>query len=397
MKRLTIQLLILVLISGILLSACNLNTGSPTQVSQDQLNTQVAIQLTQIAYQTLAANATQWAAATSTPTMTATPTVTATPTITPTATATATAAIPTATATATAVPIPCNQATYIMDVSIPDNTSLTVGQSFVKTWRIQNSGSCTWTNGYAIYFVNGTSMGAPASVLFPKSVKPGESMDISVPMVAPGTAGTYAASWMLMAPNGSVFGVGKAGGVPLTVVIQTKSIPAPNDTHTIYDFAGNYCAAQWRTNAGFITCPSANYDFKNGSILRSYTPLLESGSLDDEGALITIPSIGGDGFIQGQFPKVLIHAGDHFKASLLCSYNMPKCSVNFELLYMVSGTSSVTSLGNWDKVYDGSILPVDVDLSTLDGKEVIFFLKVSSKADSTDDFAQWMAARITHP
>lgn len=397
MKQSFFQLIILVLISGILLSACNLNDGSTEQVSQDQVNTQVAEKLTQIAFQTLAANATQWAMATSTPTMTATPTVTATVTITPTSTATTTPVIPTATATATVVPIPCNQATYVMDVSIPDNSTLTAGQSFVKTWRIQNSGSCTWTTSYVIYFFNGSSMSAPASVPFPRSVKPGETVDLSVPMVAPGTTGTFAGGWNLMAPNGSVFGVGKSGGVPLTVVIQTSAVPAPKDTHTIYDFVGNYCAAQWRTNAGFINCPTASIDFKNGTVSRTYTPLLENGSLDDEGSLITIPSIGGDGFIQGQFPKVMIHAGDHFNAVLLCSYNRPKCSVNFELLYLVSGTSSVTSLGNWDKTYDGTILPVDVDLSALDGKEVVFFLKVSSKADPTDDFAQWMVARITHP
>jgi hypothetical protein len=50
-----------------------------------------------------------------------------------------------------------------------------------------------------------------------------------------------------------------------------------------------------------------------------------------------------------------------------------------------------------NKALDGSVLPVSVDLSSLDGKEIIFFLKVLSQANSKDDLAQWMAARITHP
>lgn len=113
--------------------------------------------------------------------------------------------------------------------------------------------------------------------------------------------------------------------------------------------------------------------------------------------LITIPAVGGDGFIQGQYPSFLVHSGDRFRTILLCTVNATKCSVTFELLYKVNGTDTVTSLGTWDKVYDNSYLPVDIDLSALDGQTVIFFLKVTSKSDSTDDFAQWMAARITHP
>jgi hypothetical protein len=33
----------------------------------------------------------------------------------------------------------------------------------------------------------------------------------------------------------------------------------------------------------------------------------------------------------------------------------------------------------------------------MDGKQMIFFLKVYSLSNATDDFAQWMAIRITHP
>jgi len=402
MRSIFFKLTILLLITAVLLSACNLS--STPQLSPDQLNTMtagtVAAQLTQISIQTLIAEATWIGQFTSTPTITATSVFTNTPTMTLTPTATATAGPPTATPippTATAVPIPCNQATFISDVTVQDGTSLVAGQNFVKTWRVRNSGSCNWTTGYSIYFVNGNAMSSPASVAFPKTVRPGETVDLSVSMVAPGNAGDFSANWMFISPNGSVFGVGSGGGVPVTIKIKVTAIPAPHDANTIYDFVGNYCSGQWRTNAGYFGCPTNGYDFKNGTISRTFAPVLENGVVDDEGALITIPSYGGDGFIQGQFPKLLIHSGDHFKATLLCTINMPKCSVTFELLYKVNGTDSVTSLGTWDKADDNTFIPVDVDLSALDGKEVIFFLKVSSKGDPTDDFAQWMAARVTHP
>ena len=398
------KLLILFLVTAMLLSACNLSTSLNHQIDPDQLNTitagTVSAQLTQYSIQTLVALATQYAMSTPTPSPTVTPPITSTPPTTATSTQTATLAIPTSTPvppTATAVPIPCNQAGFISDVTISDWSSLIAGQSFVKTWRIKNTGSCSWTTAYTLYFLNGTAMSAPASVSFPKTVLPGETVDLSVSMVAPGTANDYSANWMFSAPNGTVFGVGQSGGVPVTVKIKVAATPTPHDPNVIYDFVGNYCLAQWRTNAGFITCPTNGYDFKYGTISRTYTPVLEGGGVDNEGTLITIPSYGGDGFIQGQFPKLMIHSGDHFTATLLCTKNMPKCSVTYELLYMVSGTNTVTSMGTWNKVNDGSVVYADIDLSALDGKEVIFYLKVASQGDPTDDFAQWMAARITHP
>jgi hypothetical protein len=409
MKTVILKLLTVVLITGIFLTACDVSMSPTKEVDPKLMATKmwatVSTRLTQISVGTLIAEATQVAMYTATPTVTETPTITLTPTITSTPTSTltftpiftSTPVTPTATPTNTPNPIPCNQAAFVTDVTVPENTTFVAGQSFVKTWRIKNTGSCDWTTAYSLYLYNGTSLSAPNSVNLSKTVKPGETIDLSLPMVAPSTKGDYTSSWMINVPNSIVFGVGTSPGVPLSVKITVTSIPTPLDPYTIYDFVGNYCLGQWRTNAGYIVCPTNNFDFKNGTISRTYAPILETGTLDNEGALITIPSIGGDGFIQGQFPQLLIHSGDQFAATLFCSANRPKCSVTFELLYKIVGTDTVTSLGAWNKVSDGTVIPVAVDLSALDGQNVIFLLRVSSQRDPTDDFAQWMAARITHP
>ncbi|HSR20131.1 MAG TPA: NBR1-Ig-like domain-containing protein, partial [Anaerolineales bacterium] len=39
----------------------------------------------------------------------------------------------------------CNNAAFVSDVTIPDGTILKPGEKFTKTWRIYNSGSCSWT------------------------------------------------------------------------------------------------------------------------------------------------------------------------------------------------------------------------------------------------------------
>ena len=40
---------------------------------------------------------------------------------------------------------PCiNKAEFVTDVTISDNTRLKPNQGFTKTWRLQNTGTCTW-------------------------------------------------------------------------------------------------------------------------------------------------------------------------------------------------------------------------------------------------------------
>ena len=83
---------------------------------------------------------------------------------------------------------PCDDAIYVSDVTIPDGTVESPGQSFVKIWALQNAGSCTWNTGYTLNFVSGTQMGGTDTNI-DGSVVPGELMQISITLTAPTTAG----------------------------------------------------------------------------------------------------------------------------------------------------------------------------------------------------------------
>src|SRR5215211_5720715 len=61
-----------------------------------------------------------------------------------------------------------DSAIFVEDVTVPDNTRLTAGEEFTKTWKLQNTGSCTWTD-YTIAFVSGDRMDAPDSVPVPET------------------------------------------------------------------------------------------------------------------------------------------------------------------------------------------------------------------------------------
>ena len=170
---------------------------------------------------------------TGTPTATQTPTNL--PTMTPTATQTLTAT-PTATATqtptATPTPIPCYLAKFVSDVTIPDGTALNSYTYFTKTWRLRNMGSCVWDASYRLVFVDGTAMSEMK--VFPwtgGTAGYGQSVDLSVDLFAPGAPGTYQGSFMLLAPDGTYFGLGvtnKAFWVRIVVNVPNSApgIPA---------------------------------------------------------------------------------------------------------------------------------------------------------------------------
>ncbi len=116
-----------------------------------------------------------------------------------------------------------------IDVTVPDDTPMQPGQEFVKVWRLRNAGTCTWTPDYAVVWVSGDRLGAPAVVYLQTSVPPGASIDVSVPMRAPEEPGTYQGNWMLRNAQGRLFGLVPSGLAHFWVRIV---VVAPTDTPT---------------------------------------------------------------------------------------------------------------------------------------------------------------------
>jgi hypothetical protein len=92
---------------------------------------------------------------------------------------------------------------FVADVTIADDTIIPPDVSFVKTWRIQNNGSCAWPAGTSWVFAGGSQMNAPNAVLVP-SARPGETVDVSVQLTAPTTPGRYTGYWTLRLPDGTL-------------------------------------------------------------------------------------------------------------------------------------------------------------------------------------------------
>ncbi len=153
------------------------------------------------------------------------PTVTGTP---PTATATSL----TPTRTPTVPPSSCDKAQFIADVTVPDGTTFAPGATFNKTWRLKNVGACTWTTAYQLVFYSGTQMGGPAALNFPTSVAPGQTVDLTVSLIAPNAAGSYRGYWMFKNASGALFGIGALANKPWWVDIKVSGTVTPTVTTT---------------------------------------------------------------------------------------------------------------------------------------------------------------------
>ncbi len=118
--------------------------------------------------------------------------------------------VPAATAAPTATPVAkgCTDgAQFVRDVTIEDGSFINPGDSFVKTWEIRNTGTCTWDNSYVLTFFDGSEIGWDgATQLSDTEVLPNELVQISVQLTAPDEAGIYQGRWEFDDINGDPVG-----------------------------------------------------------------------------------------------------------------------------------------------------------------------------------------------
>jgi hypothetical protein len=107
----------------------------------------------------------------------------------------------------------------------------------VKTWRLKNSGSCTWNSNYKLVFDSGAVMEGASAVSFTGNVSPGQTVDLSVTLKAPATPGSYQGFWKLQNASGARFGIGATASVAFWVKITVAGTTTPSVTATSNFFA----------------------------------------------------------------------------------------------------------------------------------------------------------------
>ena len=285
-----------------------------------------------------------------------------------------------------------DQAAFVADLTIPDNTNLPAGGAFTKAWRLKNTGTCTWTPNYNLVFIDGDNFGATQSQSIPGNVAPGEDVDLSLELRAPVTPGVHRGNWKLLSSRGTVFGIDGSGSFYVQIVVGATLTPGTGG-RTVYELAANYCEAEWRSGAGVLPCPGTEGD-PNGYVLRVQDPRFENGITEDEPSLLTRPQMSTDGVISGRYPPLQVLSGYRLKTHIGCRYDSTECNVIYQLNYRIDG-GTLQNLGQWSQRYDGEWQKLDIDLSSLSGRSVEFVLAVAANGASSADDALWLNPKIT--
>ena len=213
-------LIALTLLAVLVLSACGgSEDGTPT-LTVEQIQT--------LAVMTYQAQLTQTALAIPTETFTPLPTETPITIVTFASPDSASSAEATNTPVSSGQLIDCYDLAYVKDVTIPDNTQMTPGQSFTKTWLVSNSGTCDWEPGFIFNVVGGETMNG-AAVTLNQTVQPGRQYEFSVPMIAPtDQTGEIKSTWQLADTDNNFFGQ----GVYVLIEIGGSATATPTETPT---------------------------------------------------------------------------------------------------------------------------------------------------------------------
>ena len=121
----------------------------------------------------------------------------------------------------------CNNSVFEGDVTIPDGTILKGGEDFQKIWKIRNTGTCKWDEGYALVYIGGSTPDLdPYTYKFTKSsdfVASGEAVNIGINLTTPCSKGKFEGTWRMQNDQGYYFGT----NLSVYVEVQEKGSNCP--------------------------------------------------------------------------------------------------------------------------------------------------------------------------
>ncbi len=310
------------------------------------------------------------------------------PTAAPTATAPALVATPITLPTETSVPtaivtaqpptsttsLVCDQAEFVSE-TIPDGSQFLPGSIFIKTWVLRNVGSCIWTPGYLLEYTRGDIATMLSTQTFTNTnILPGQTVSIAIAVTTPVDAGKYRLDFRLRNAKGESFSFKNPAStfwVDFEVVTST------------YSLGDNYCAAEWSSGAGPLSCPGNAGDTR-GYVYSDLTPKLENNYQDDEIALWLGPQAIDNGYIKGVFPAQRILPNTKFEATIGCAPDSKDCNAVIALNY-VEGSGSMLPLATWTETNDSTFHQVSYDLNALAGRNIRLILIVSANGSAAGD------------
>jgi hypothetical protein len=183
---------------------------------------------------------------------------------------------------------------FIYDVTIPDGTIMSPNQTFTKTWLLRNIGTCSWTSGYRLVFITGNPMGGSTTPLLTTgTIPPGQSVEASVSLKAPATAGTYEGYWKLSDANGTLFGL---QGAPFWVRIKVMTTGTVTISLGAVSYESGSVAANGTVSGGINVGDTADKDGVQGFLSFDISSIPKTAVIDTGALNLSLYQIVGDPF-----------------------------------------------------------------------------------------------------
>jgi hypothetical protein len=175
--------------------------------------------------------------------------------------------------------------------------------------------------------------------------------------------------------------------------LSAIGLPAEALGTSAYDFAADFCSAEWSNGTQAVPCKSQNPASTSG-----YVTLLNGADQDIPQAidiLLMYPPRGsGYDTLVGRYPAFAAQKGDRFRAVLTCrAHNF--CDVDFGLDYF--DANGRTGLKHWSYLFTDSPIIVDYSLDSIAGRTVQFVLSVRRNGEGLQAYAAWLAPHIYRP
>ena len=101
----------------------------------------------------------------------------------------------------------CMDSAFVADVTYPDGTVVEDKVFIAKVWSIQNTGTCTWDDGFVLKPVTGDAKGTwEVEHNGVKKVKPGDIVEVRMDLLTPSKGGEWGGCWRMQGDNGQFFG-----------------------------------------------------------------------------------------------------------------------------------------------------------------------------------------------
>jgi len=100
----------------------------------------------------------------------------------------------------------CFGASFVADVTYPDGTVVEDNAMLAKVWSVQNTGTCTWDDGFSLQPVTGDAKGEWVIDQVKEFVEPNEIVEIRIDVKTPSKGGDWGGCWRMRNDSGNYFG-----------------------------------------------------------------------------------------------------------------------------------------------------------------------------------------------